>query len=530
MPEQSNDYRVVVFGAGGVGKSSLVLRFVKGTFRESYIPTIEDTYRQVISCNKNICTLQITDTTGSHQFPAMQRLSISKGHAFILVYSVSSRQSLEELRPIWELIREIKGPDLTQIPVMLVGNKCDESAELREVSTSEGQSEASSWGVNFMETSAKTNHNVKQLFQELLNMEKTRNVSLQLGNKATGRVAKDKCDLIKMHFKYFVFISFLFAKFAFSSFVLWSTKEIEISPLHEFNNDDFVKLVTNYDVVALTSKVFNMAHKMNKFLSKKNAIFVPHSKVDVENFKELPVDLNEMEGVLNIVDSSNVIIVLFIYDENCISNSNLCQNFYEPTYGPILYKAWLPTDNTIEATIYSSKPPLLKVNLTKTKLGNAVITKMNVFNLFVQFIAVVPTKHGKISLKFDFYWRNEIWTINYVYLEIIDKDIKQYNLTLKEEDIKCYLFCAETAVFKDLKNNIELHLYDLHIQPDGYSQNSIVELNCLPFQIGPIWSQVLVALLLEVATLVGLILITNINQEDTDKGKNKQTATVLELL
>lgn len=47
MPEQSNDYRVVVFGAGGVGKSSLVVRFIKGTFRDSYVPTIEDTYRQV---------------------------------------------------------------------------------------------------------------------------------------------------------------------------------------------------------------------------------------------------------------------------------------------------------------------------------------------------------------------------------------------------------------------------------------------------------------------------------------------------
>jgi len=54
MPEQSNDYNVAVFGAGGVGKSSLVLRFVKGTFRDNYVPTVEDTYRQVISCNKQV--------------------------------------------------------------------------------------------------------------------------------------------------------------------------------------------------------------------------------------------------------------------------------------------------------------------------------------------------------------------------------------------------------------------------------------------------------------------------------------------
>uniref|UniRef100_A0A1B0D8I5 Uncharacterized protein n=1 Tax=Phlebotomus papatasi TaxID=29031 RepID=A0A1B0D8I5_PHLPP len=121
-------------------------------------------FLQVISCNKNICTLQITDTTGSHQFPAMQRLSITKGHAFILVYSVCSKQSLEELRPIWNLIKELK-PNISEIPVMLVGNKCDESAELREVSTAEGSTEASLMGVSFMETSAKTNHNVTELFQ-----------------------------------------------------------------------------------------------------------------------------------------------------------------------------------------------------------------------------------------------------------------------------------------------------------------------------------------------------------------------------
>lgn len=191
MPEQSNDYRVVVFGAGGVGKSSLVLRFVKGTFRDSYIPTIEDTYRQVISCDKSICTLQITDTTGSHQFPAMQRLSISKGHAFILVYSVTSRQSLEELKPIYEQICQIKG-DIDSIPIMLVGNKNDEEHN-REVQTSAGEAMAKKWKCAFMETSAKMNYNVKELFQELLNLEKRRTVSLQIdGKKSKQQKRKEK--------------------------------------------------------------------------------------------------------------------------------------------------------------------------------------------------------------------------------------------------------------------------------------------------------------------------------------------------
>ncbi|TNN53311.1 GTP-binding protein Di-Ras2 [Liparis tanakae] len=179
MPEQSNDYRVVVFGAGGVGKSSLVLRFVKGTFRDTYIPTVEDTYRQVISCDKSVCTLQITDTTGSHQFPAMQRLSISKGHAFILVYSITSKQSLEELKPIYQ--------------------QSDET--LREVETKDGEAQANQWKCAFMETSAKTNHNVTELFQELLNLDKKRNMSLNIDGKRSGKQSraerlKGKCSVM----------------------------------------------------------------------------------------------------------------------------------------------------------------------------------------------------------------------------------------------------------------------------------------------------------------------------------------------
>ncbi|KAK0075240.1 hypothetical protein PV326_011760, partial [Microctonus aethiopoides] len=119
MPEKSTEFQIVVLGAQNVGKSSLILRFITGELPVSYVPTIEDTYQQVISVHNNVCILRITDTSGSHQFPAMQRLSISKGHAFILVYSVCSRQSLEELRPIWAVIRELKGQDISQIPIML---------------------------------------------------------------------------------------------------------------------------------------------------------------------------------------------------------------------------------------------------------------------------------------------------------------------------------------------------------------------------------------------------------------------------
>ena len=192
MPEQSNDYRVVVFGAAGVGKSSLVLRFVKDTFKDSYVPTIEDTYRQVICCNKNICTLQITDTTGSHQFPAMQRLNISKGHAFMLVYSVTLRSSLDELIPIYKLIKEVKGNQ--DVPMILVGTKCDEE-ESRKVKKETAQKYVDELfkECSFIETSAKNNTNVQEAFQELLSLDKTRNLSLKLDmKKSKAQLRKEK--------------------------------------------------------------------------------------------------------------------------------------------------------------------------------------------------------------------------------------------------------------------------------------------------------------------------------------------------
>ena len=142
----------------------------RGNFREAHLPTIEDTYSQALGRSRKAGALHITDTTGGRRYRGLQRLAIARGHAFILVYSVTKKQTLEELKPLYELIRQLKGNNPQKCPIILVGNKCDESH--REVSEKEGAAYASEWNCAFLETSAKMNINVQELFQMLINFEK----------------------------------------------------------------------------------------------------------------------------------------------------------------------------------------------------------------------------------------------------------------------------------------------------------------------------------------------------------------------
>ncbi|XP_054428679.1 GTP-binding protein Di-Ras3 [Pteronotus mesoamericanus] len=179
MPQKKNkDFCVVILGSAGVGKSALVKRWVRGNFREKYVPTMEDTYHQVPGNNRGMGTLHITDTAGGHRYPGLQRLAIARGHAFVLVYSVTKKQTLEELKPFYELIREIKGRNLRKYPIVLVGNKCDDSRR-RELTAKDGAAYALEWNCAFMETSAKTDVNVQELFHMLLNHAKKPAASVQ---------------------------------------------------------------------------------------------------------------------------------------------------------------------------------------------------------------------------------------------------------------------------------------------------------------------------------------------------------------
>ncbi|PIK36235.1 putative ras-related protein [Apostichopus japonicus] len=91
------EYKVVVLGSGGVGKSALTVQFVLGNFVEKYDPTIEDFYRKAIEVESTMAILEILDTAGTEQFASMRDLYIRNGQGFVIVYSVTSKQSHQDV-------------------------------------------------------------------------------------------------------------------------------------------------------------------------------------------------------------------------------------------------------------------------------------------------------------------------------------------------------------------------------------------------------------------------------------------------
>jgi len=159
------EYKLVVLGSGGVGKSALTVQFVQGIFVEKYDPTIEDSYRKQIEIDGGQCMLEILDTAGTEQFTAMRDLYMKNGQGFVLVYSIIAQSTFNDLPDLREQILRVKDKD--EVPMVLVGNKCDLNDQ-RVISTDQGNDLAKKFGCAFLEASAKTRVNVEQIFHDLI--------------------------------------------------------------------------------------------------------------------------------------------------------------------------------------------------------------------------------------------------------------------------------------------------------------------------------------------------------------------------
>lgn len=165
--KEKNHIRLVFLGAAGVGKTALIHRFLQDTFDPKHRRTVEELHStEYETAEGTQVTIEILDTTGSYEFPAMRKLSMRCGDAFALVYSVDNPESFEIVQRLREEIldaKEEKSP-----PMVVIGNKKD-NGDAQKVFWDDvmGMVELE-WNCRLLETSAKENLNVTEVFRELL--------------------------------------------------------------------------------------------------------------------------------------------------------------------------------------------------------------------------------------------------------------------------------------------------------------------------------------------------------------------------
>ena len=163
---RGNNIKVVIIGGEAVGKSCLVNQFIYNTFVKNYDPTIEDSYRKQLTCGGETVILDIHDTAGVEEYSVLRDITIRIGEVFIVCFSVTSRLSFHEVQNVLrERILTITGEK--DMPVVLVGMKYDLNED-REVSYSDGEAFATTYGWTYLEASAKTRYNVVEVFEEAI--------------------------------------------------------------------------------------------------------------------------------------------------------------------------------------------------------------------------------------------------------------------------------------------------------------------------------------------------------------------------
>ncbi|PRP89278.1 hypothetical protein PROFUN_02152 [Planoprotostelium fungivorum] len=172
------------------GKSAMVVRYIRAVFLSRYDPTIEDQYSKYVQITGRQITLDILDTAGTEQFTSLKDVYMKSGKGFVLVYSVTSESSLEEIKAVHRQLLLVKDAD--NVPAVLCGNKCD-ATDIREVSRDDGEKLAKTLNVSFFECSAKTGHGIDELF---LDLAKQLDDTITPETEKKMKRRKDKCTLL----------------------------------------------------------------------------------------------------------------------------------------------------------------------------------------------------------------------------------------------------------------------------------------------------------------------------------------------
>uniref|UniRef100_A0A3Q2YSH7 small monomeric GTPase n=1 Tax=Hippocampus comes TaxID=109280 RepID=A0A3Q2YSH7_HIPCM len=159
-------FKLVLLGESAVGKSSLVLRFVKGQFHEFQESTIGAAFlTQTVSLDDVTVKFEIWDTAGQERYHSLAPMYYRGAQAAIVVYDITNTDTFVRAKN-W--VKELQRQANPNIVIALAGNKAD-IADKRAVEHQEAQEYADENGLLFMETSAKTALNVNDIFMAIAN-------------------------------------------------------------------------------------------------------------------------------------------------------------------------------------------------------------------------------------------------------------------------------------------------------------------------------------------------------------------------
>ncbi|RPA97406.1 ras-domain-containing protein [Choiromyces venosus 120613-1] len=161
-------FKLVLLGESAVGKSSLVLRFVKDQFDDYRESTIGAAFlTQTIALDETTTIkFEIWDTAGQERYKSLAPMYYRNANCAVVVYDITQASSLDKAKA-W--VKELQRQANENIVIALAGNKLDLASQpgspsKRAVETAEAEAYAREAGLLFFETSAKTAENVKELF------------------------------------------------------------------------------------------------------------------------------------------------------------------------------------------------------------------------------------------------------------------------------------------------------------------------------------------------------------------------------
>eukprot|EP00475_Leptophrys_vorax_P025846 TRINITY_DN36169_c0_g1_i1.p1 TRINITY_DN36169_c0_g1~~TRINITY_DN36169_c0_g1_i1.p1 ORF type:complete len:217 (-),score=38.86 TRINITY_DN36169_c0_g1_i1:34-684(-) len=161
--------KVVLLGDASVGKSSLVNRLVQNSFAEHLPSTVGAAYQTITikTEEKDVSAkLEIWDTAGQERYRSLAPMYYRGAQAAVVVFDLTNESSLNSAG-VW--IEELKVKSDDKLTVAVVGNKCDKTDEIAVSQESAEEFVRGQGAEFFMQTSAKSGHNVHQLFEQLAN-------------------------------------------------------------------------------------------------------------------------------------------------------------------------------------------------------------------------------------------------------------------------------------------------------------------------------------------------------------------------